>query len=954
MFRFTISIATTISMALPCATGDEISFNEHIRPILNSKCTKCHGGAVSEGDYLLVSREQALSKGKSGKAGIIPGKPHESEIYRRIITDDLDEKMPRQIGSHKEEPLTDEQAELIRKWIEQGAKWEQHWAYIAPENPAVPELKKSAWVRQPMDQFVLSKLERGNLSPAPEADRVQWLRRVSLDLTGLPPTLDELESFQKNKQANSYEKEVERLLASAHFGERWAAVWMDLARYADSKGYEKDPHRNIWPYRDYLINAFNKDKPYDLFLREQLAGDLFPNPTAESIVASAFHRNTQTNTEGGTDDEEFRIMSTIDRINTTWTAAQGLTFGCVQCHAHPYEPIPHADYYRFMSFFNSTEDADLDNDLPHFKVPSDASQSTQVVSLYRSIPMLRAAINKPGKDKMLATSSWKPLRYTELKSTHGKLHAYPTGEVHTSGTLAVWTRFDLTANADNFTAIKITIIPEKDNPVELPVRGSVLSQLTLQKVKADGTHEDVPASYVFADSLVGSHDPLGSIEKGNTGFGAYPKLFRPRAAVVVLRKPVVFAENEKLHISIKHAASTTGVQACTLRRFKIETDNDLAWIELINGESHKQAVAKHKKAQSDYSVIKGTAIPVMQERPQESARETRLFIGGLWLNKGEVHTQGVPALLNGYQKKVENRLQMAEWISSPKSPLTARVMANRVFAELFGRGIVETLGDFGTTGTPPTNQQLLDHLGVAFHSKHQWSLKSLLREMVLSATYRQDHKASAELAKMDPLNHLLARGPRNRLTSEMVRDSALLASGLLTRTIGGKSVMPPQPDGIWQTVYSGGKWKTATGTERYRRAVYTYWKRTSPYPSMITFDTPSRELCSAQRISTNTPLHALITLNDPVYLECSQALAKRMQIERGGDLNAQIEYGYRLATQQHADEKITAVLSDLYQKLLQDYQKDPDLAKTIGDSPSDAAMTVVANTILNLDNALTK
>ncbi|MFK7911405.1 MAG: PSD1 and planctomycete cytochrome C domain-containing protein [Akkermansiaceae bacterium] len=941
-------------MALPCVAEEKISFNQQIRPILNSSCTKCHGGAIAEGNLSLVDRAQALGKGKSGKIAIVPGKPEQSEVYRRIITDDIDDKMPLQTGPHAEEPLTSEQAELIRKWIEQGAKWEKHWAYIAPEKPAAPELKNPSWVKQPMDQFVLTNLEKNALQPTSEASREQWLRRASLDLTGLPPTLAELESFQQNTSSDAYEKEVARLLASPHFGERWAAVWMDLARYADSMGYEKDPHRNIWPYRDYLITAFNKDKPYDQFLREQLAGDLFPNATSESIVASAFHRNTQTNTEGGTDDEEFRIMSTIDRINTTWTAAQGLTFGCVQCHSHPYEPIPHGDYYRFMSFFNSTEDADVSNDYPHFKVASDVSQLSKSVSLYQEIPKLRAAINAPGKERMLEADSWEPLKYSELKSTHGKLQSYPTGEIHTSGTLAVRTQFDLTAVAQDFTAMKITIIPEKDNPAELPVRGSVLSQLTLQKVKADGTKEEIPLAYVFADSLAGPHDPVDTIKKGRTGFGAFPKLFRSRTAVIVPKNPVVFAGNEKLHINIKHAASTTGSQACTLRKFKIETDNDTAWIEHINSDAHKQAVAKHEKAQSDYNAISGTTIPVMQERPKEAARETRLFIGGLWLNKGEIYTQGVPELLNGYQEKVENRLQMAQWISSPKNPLTARVMANRVFAELFGRGIVETLGDFGTTGTKPTNQELLDHLAVAFHSEHQWSLKSLLREMVLSATYRQDYKASPELAKMDPLNHLLARGPRNRLTSEMVRDNALLVSGLLTRKMGGKSVMPPQPDGIWQTVYNGGQWKTAKGPERYRRAVYTYWKRTSPYPSMITFDTPSRELCSAQRISTNTPLHALITLNDPVFLECSQALAKRMSSEGGNDLNKQIAHGYLLATQHQANEKITSVLADLYQKLLKDYQNDPALAKPIGATPEDAAMTVLANTILNLDNALTK
>ena len=948
------NITLFFASALLLGADEKVSFNEDIRPILNSKCTKCHGGAVAKGGLSLIYRAEALGKGESGKTIIVPGKPDASELYRLITSDDLEEKMPPQKGDHAEEPLTKEQTELIRKWIEQGAEWEEHWAYVAPVKPAKPELKQSSWVKQPMDQFVLSRLEKKKLVPSGEADRAQWLRRVSFDLIGLPPTSAELETFLANKQPNAYEQEVDRLLKSPHFGERWASVWMDLARYSDTKGYEKDPHRNIWPYRDYLINAFNKDKPYDLFLREQLAGDMFEKPSTEALVASAFHRNTQTNTEGGTDDEEFRVISTIDRVNTTWTAMQGLTFGCVQCHAHPYEPIPHGDYYRFFAFFNSSEDADLDNDYPLFKVANNKAQQEQSAQLFQQVRQLRSAVNDPGKKLMQHTKSWDALRYTEVKTTHGKLHTYPTGEIHTSGTLAIGTRFELIAEAQDFSALKVTIIPEKDNLAELPVRGSVMSHLVLHKIKADGSKEAIPLNYVFTDTITGPYDPLNSIRGGGAGFGGYPKLFRKREAVIVPVHPVVFAEKEKLQLTIHHGASTTGGQACTLRRFKFETTNNKEWNTLIHSQAHQQAKANHGKAQHAYNAIKGTAVPVMRERPKNAERETRLFIGGLWLNKGKVYKHGVPELLNGYQPKVEDRLQMARWISSPKNPLTARVMANRIFAELFGRGIVETLGDFGTTGTSPTNKPLLDHLAVAFQTQYKWSVKSLLREMVLSATYRQDNKASPELAQMDPFNHLHARGPRNRLTAEMVRDHALSVSGLLTRKVGGASVMPPQPDGIWQTVYNGARWKNATGANRYRRAMYTYWKRTSPYPSMITFDVPSRERCSAQRIATNTPLHALVTLNDPVYLECSQALSKRMQTEAGGGLKAQINYGYELITQQKAHAKTVELLIGLHAKLLADYQKNPANTKLIASSPEQAAMTVLANTMLNLDATLTK
>ena len=374
----------------------------------------------------------------------------------------------------------------------------------------------------------------------------------------------------------------------------------------------------------------------------------------------------------------------------------------------------------------------------------------------------------------------------------------------------------------------------------------------------------------------------------------------------------------------------------------------------MQSPAHSKNVDAYNQASQQYKQIKGTSIPVIRERSTQATRETRLFLGGLWLNKGEVQKPGVPKLLNGYQNKTDTRLEMAQWITSPENPLTARVMANRLFSEMFGRGIVETLGDFGSTGTDPSNLPLLDHLAVEFQTTHKWSVKSLLREMVLSATYRQTHNTTAELADQDPGNRLLARGPRNRLNAEMLRDHALKVSGLLTPDIGGPSVMPPQPDGVWQSVYSGAKWKNATGPNRYRRAVYTYWKRTSPYPSMITFDAPSRDLCNAQRIPTNTPLHALTTLNDPVYLECSRALAKRMVTEAGADMEQQIAHGYLLATQQTANASTLKLLTDLHAKFLADYQAKPDVSKLLATTPEEAAMTVIANTILNLDAALTK
>ncbi|PQJ29816.1 PSD1 and planctomycete cytochrome C domain-containing protein [Rubritalea profundi] len=944
-------IATSL---LQAEAGSKVSFNKDVRPIFINKCTKCHGGAKADGDLSLIYRSEVLGIGKSGKTIIVPGKPAESELYRRIITDDLDDKMPLQQGDHADEPLSKKQTDTIKRWIEQGAQWEEHWAYIPPAQAALPKLSHKDWPLLEMDRYVLASIEKEKLSPSKSAGKAQWLRRVSLDLIGLPPSPKELDNFLADDSSESFEKQVDRLLSSPRFGERWASIWMDLARYADTMGYEKDPHRNIWPYRDYLINSFNADKPYNQFLQEQLAGDLFKNPSSEQLIATAFHRNTQTNTEGGTDDEEYRVLSTIDRVNTTWTAAQGLTFGCIQCHDHPYEPIPHADYYRFSAFFNSTADVDIDNEFPLFKVSDNKEEREKTVLIFNQIRPLQTALNQYGKKWITADTSWAHLNFTTTNTTHGKLASYPDGQLRASGTLAIRTRFDLVAQPQDFTALRVSIIPETENPAELPERASVLSQLILNIVKPDGSKQPIKIAHVFADSIVGPHDPNSSINDKRDGFGGYPKLFNKRQAVFVPTEPVTLAADESLEVTIQHKASTTGSQACTLRRFSIESSQSQEWTKIISNKSFELSKTALAKALQEYKEIKGLNIPIIQQRPEDAHRETRLFIGGLWLNKGEIHTEGVPQLLNPAGKKVTNRLEMAQWISSEKNPLTARVMVNRLFSELFGRGIVQTLGDFGSTGTKPTNLPLLDHLAIEFQTTQKWSIKQALRNMMLSSTYRQDHNASAELAEKDPHNIHLARGPRTRLSAEMIRDNALVTSGLMTTSLGGASVMPPQPDGIWQSVYSGAKWKTSEGANRYRRALYTYWKRTSPYPSMLTFDTPSRDLCSAQRITTNTPLHALITLNDPVFLECSQAFAKRMADEAGTDLEARIKYGYLLSTQQTASSDTVTILKQLHADFLEDFIASPEKSQKVGKSPEDAALTVIANTLLNLDAAITK
>jgi len=932
--------------------ADKLSFNKDVRPILNKNCTICHGGVKKAGEVSFIYREEALGKGKSGKTIIVPGSPEKSEFYRRITTSDPDDVMPPSDGHGK--PLTKEEIAIFKRWIEEGAEWEEHWAYIHPRKHALPELKQKDWPTRSMDRFVLARLEGMNLKPSPEASKAEWLRRASLDIIGLPPTAAELKAFEANQAPDAYEKEVDRLLASPHYGERWAAMWLDLARYADTKGYEKDPHRNIWPYRDWLIDAFNANKPYTNFIKEQLAGDQIEPLKVENLVATGFHRNTQTNTEGGTDDEEFRVMATIDRVNTTWTAFQGLTFGCVQCHSHPYEPIPFEDYYSFMAFFNNTEDADLKNEYPNIKFTNNPKERQHSVDLQAKILKLRDEINAPGLLELAKSDSWKSLRFDSLKSTRGTLHHHDgDNEVHALGTHSVRTKHTLTTNAQAFTALRVSIIPQEEDPAKLPERGSVLSQLILTIIKPDGKREQVKIWGVYADSVRGAFDPDGSIRKNHIGFGGYPKLFRRREAVFVPLKPVTVSEGDRLEVALHHSASTIGNQAVTLRRFEIFLSENPTWTKLVTSQKYAAQWTELRKLKAEHGKLKGFNYPIVLERPKSMQRETRTFNRGLWLDKAKKVSTTVPTLLNHKKKPTRTRLEMANWIASADNPLTSRVFVNRIFAELFGTGIVETLGDFGTTGVKPSNLPLLDHLAMEFQSTHQWKLKPLLKEMILSATYRQSNRATAKLAKEDPKNYWLARGPRTRLSAEMIRDNALVASGLISRQVGGPSVMPPQPDGVWQTIYSGAKWKTATGADRYRRGLYTYWRRTSPYPSFLTFDAPSREICTAQRISTNTPLHALITLNDPVYLECAQNLAKKMKASQKS-LDEQIQIAHIAVTQQKASNKTLALLNTLYMDFLKEFKAHPEQAKKLAATPEDAATVVLANTIFNLDAAFSK
>ena len=954
MIRRPITVFLT---ALPCLAGaaEKIDFNRDVRPILTKNCTTCHGGVKKAGDVSFLYREDTLGKGESGKTIVVPGRPEQSEMIVRLLSPDPDERMPP--PDHHPHPLAEKDIHTLTEWIRQGAEWGEHWSFLPPVMPELPEVGATGWPKADLDRFILAGIEDAGLSPAAPAAPEEWLRRVSLDLTGLPPTLEEWELFHQAHTADpvkAREAAVDRLLASPAYGEKWAAMWLDLARYSDTFGFEKDPHRDIWPFRDWVIRAFNEDMPYDQFTIKQLAGDLLENPGPHDLVATAFHRNTQNNSEGGTDDEEWRMAAVIDRVNTTWTAWNATTFGCVQCHDHPYDPIPHDDYFRFLAFFNNTEDVDINSDFPRTKVASDPAKQAEVVRLEKHLRQRRDDLNARLREIATGITDWKTLSFTkaEVQPPTGRLTQQTDGIVVTSGTTPNRAVFHLETGAAPLALLRVEIFPEKDDPAEWRGRGAVISGLEAAFVAADGTRRPVPLREVAADFIAGPFDPSESLKGSPAGFGEYPMTHRPRTAWFIPTAAQTPAPAEKLEIRIRHGATCNESQNTVLPRFRISVSADPSLVAHLDTPDHQGLKDEVESLRKAYEAIPGLTIPVLRERPAEGRRETRVFIRGNRMTLDKAVEPGVPEVFGG--KGVGgSRLDMARWLVGPDNPLAARVMANRLWAEIFGTGIVESLEDFGSSGSVPSHPELLDHLALRLRDHHQWRLKPFLRELVLSSTYGQSGRSTPELTAKDPRNRLLARGPRQRLTAEMVRDQALLVSGLLERKMFGPPVFPPQPDGVWNSVYSGAAWKTSEGPDRFRRALYTYNKRTAGYPAFLTFDGSSRDVCLARRVPTNTPLQALVTLNDPAHIEFAQAFAKRMA-EAGTDPAARLARGYRLLTLRDAPPEIVRTLLGLHADTRAEYEKQPAETAKLAATADEAALVLVANTLLNSDLALNR
>jgi hypothetical protein len=804
------------------AQTKEVDYTRDVRPILAGKCLQCHGpdDKVRKAGLRLDSRDGATKTLADGKAAIVPGQIAKSELYQRITSKDPTHAMPpAKLGK----PLLPEEIAVLKRWIEQGAPFPKHWAYVKPARPAVPTVNDAKWPLTPIDNFILARLEKEGIKPQALADKYSIIRRLSIDLTGLPPTIAEADEFIKDTSPNAYEKFVERILAKKTYGERWAALWLDLARYADSQGYANDPDRTIWRYRDWVIEALNDNVPYDQFTIQQLAGDMLPGSTKSQQIATGFHRNTLTNTEGGTSPEEFRSAAVVDRVNTTFQVWLGTTIACSQCHNHKYDPFSQKEFFQLYAIFNNCEDANGGNDAPTLTVVLSGQEAVYEETL-----------------KKLAE------RRKERDELGKKIDAK----------LAEWEKNAANAKLPKEISDILKLAADKRNAA--------------QKQKLTAYHRDQDDAFKKLD-----------------------------------------AEVKALEAKEKQVSTTT---------------------------------------------------PVLKEA---APRETFIQLRGNYKDKGEKVSAGLPASLPATPDPKPTRLTLAKWLVDGENPLTARVAVNRLWEELFGVGIVETSEDFGTQGEFPSHPELLDWLATEY-VRLGWDTKKMIKLIVMSAAYRQSSQVSDELAKRDPFNRLAGRGPRVRLSAETVRDQALFVSGLLSPKMYGPPVQPPRPSFGLSAAFGGTTdWQTSAGEDKYRRAVYTKVRRNAPYPAMTTFDAPERTYCNVRRLRTNTPLQALVTLNDPVCVEAAQAFARRV-VKEGGSANPErMNYAFRLVlTRPPRDEELKRLV-DLYEKSLAKFGKSPDLAMSMATKPLGpalkganvaelAAWTVVGNVLMNLDETLAK
>ena len=971
---------------------------------------RCHGpdAAVREADLRLDSRESMLS------SGVIDLNDADQSILLQRIRAHGEDRMPPQDAGRA---LSDDEVAILSAWMTSGAPLQTHWSFQKIEPPKPPMLGAlKAWPQQPLDTFVAAKLEQSDLHPSQEASRTTWLRRASLDIRGLPPTPEELDHFLNDESELAYEHAIDRFLASPHYGEYWASQWLDLARYADTQGYEQDRTRTIWPWRDWVIDAFNADMPFDEFTVRQLAGDLLPAATDADVLATAFHRNTMTNSEGGTRDEEYRVAAVIDRVNTTYQTWMGLTMSCAQCHTHKYDPITHEEYYQSFALLNQTADADRVDDAPHleWQTPQQRAHAQEIAAVVQTLSTeiaqtRRTDVPSQGKywiDDGLppgatplgedASNGWPwriglnakpcdPISGNQMSESSAQANAFAQhyfensaepiqlaeGEkiiahvfldpaqtpemimvqVHSPADLwehrAYWGTNHGTWGEDGSPSrLRMGALPEPGTWTKLVIDptliglppGSIVDGIALSQYGGPDGGRVFWDAIGFDSDAERRHDWQFDRSAWERRLAAVGYRGTPSEVADALRVPIADrtpAHNERIEAEWRYA---TGTLPDTKSHFR----------------DQREALAQAR--------LHRVTTPVMRALPKDGYRATHILTRGAWNDPAEQVRPGVPQILQApTAPNPQTRLDFAYWIASESNPLTARVYVNRIWESIFGQGIVETSEDFGTQGDLPTNQPLLDHLATRVVDLG-WSQKALLKEICTSATYRQSSQITEDLVARDPDNTLLARGPRFRLSAETIRDQALAISGLLDRTLHGPPVFPAQPDGTWQVVYNGAQWAESPPGDRHRRGLYTFWRRTAPYPSMMTFDAPSREFCVSRRIRTNTPLQALVTLNDPVYLEASAHLGQLMHEIADND-HARLTYGFRRATGRPATSAELEMLESLLIEARDQFNDDPDSANEFvrscrlsqtENTTELAAWAIIGNVLLNLDEVLVK
>ncbi len=1008
----------------------KVDFARDIEPIFQAHCVKCHGPKKQEGGLRLDHKASALRGGDSGPL-LSAGKSAESEIVSRITETDDTIKMPPKDEGNK--PLSQIQIAMIKRWIDQGANWpdtgnkltvqSSHWAFQPIQSPSLPAVKNAAWAKTDLDRFVLARLEQVGMAPSPEADRYTLIKRLSYDLLGLPPTLAEVDQFVNDDSPDAYAKLVDRMLKSPHFGERWGRHWLDKARYADSDGYEKDrPRMNAWRYRDWVIEAINADMPFDQFTREQLAGDLLPNPSSMQQLATAFHRQTLTNTEGGTDQEQFRVEAVVDRINTTGTVWLGLTVGCAQCHSHKYDPLTQAEYYQLFAFFNNADETNTSvpqneeavkayetQKAIHDKLLADQQQKIEArkQELQKTLSAWEMKLKQQIENEPKSVVAFHELEVLEAKTQSGAVlerqedgSYLATGKNPASDVYTILAKVPAKVPHTGLTGVRLDVLSDKRLPSSGPGRVAhgnfVLNQIRVFTDDSQSFQQATPLVFHAATADFSQKDfppasALTTKPEPKKGWAVSPQFGKSHWAIFTTQQPVISMGGETfLKIELDQRYGTQH----TIGRFKLQARTGTApgagvpkeSRAILAVDSAKRTAKQNETLLNYYASMDAEtrrlklqltqlekrapkspnmSVRVLAERTK-SPRTTKVLRRGDFLQpQGEVHPDTpavLPPIVSRNPKQQPDRLDLANWLMNPNNPLTGRVLVNQVWQHLFGKGLISTMNDFGVRGEQPTHPELLDHLAVKYRELG-WSRKGLIRYIVLSAAYRQSSRHRPELSEVDPQNKWLHRQNRFRVEAETIRDIFLAASGLLSEKIGGPSVFPPMPADVAALSYANNfKWNTSKGEDKYRRGMYTFFKRTAPHPTLTTFDCPDANTTTVERSTSNTPLMALATLNNLVFVESAQALARRVLSEALPDDQARLTQAFRYCVARPPGEKELSAYQNLLSTSREYYQTQPDAAKKLigSEAPKNtppeetAAWVATLRIMMNMDEFVTR